>query len=188
MNTIVILSFICIFIEICHVSFYNTIRPIMRKINHMYKQTKKQQNAYEALEVFRDAIRDDEYLQEAVFGTTDVAPDALDIIQGLLGCMREPYPARHKYIGVAGITTKDMGMYLLEYIIDLTYWIISFVLMFIMPGFSGVIVFVVLAILSKLDSINDKRIAEGKEAVRYYYLADALICITMFIIVILLYK
>lgn len=188
MNKIVALSIICILIEICHVAFYNYIRPIMRKINYMYKQSKKQENTITAIEEFRAAIEKDAVLQESVFGALDVTPQVLDIMNGFLSCMRNPRAARHKYIELAGITTRDMGAYLMEFIMDLVYWIISIVLVFIMPGFSGLIIFLVLMVLSKLDSINDKRLTEGKEAVKYYYLADALICITMFIVVIMFYR
>ena len=78
-----------------------------------------------------------------------------------------------------------IGKYVFHQFIELVYWITITVMAFNLPTGIGILFYIFMMILSYLTQKNEKASAENK--IRYLYIADTLICVVVYIMIIFAY-
>lgn len=171
MSTITLLSIICICIEAWHMVYYTILyEKYFKRPEQVILWAQSYEKLHKHFMEFSDAYVNNLDLQYAL---------GLDFNKPLLGIVDMlqkfggPTTVKTKILGMCSM--KQLGLFLLQQFIEIVYWALLLILMWVTPGITGVIVFIILMILSELE----KRLNKSKN---YFYMnLDSMFCIGIFI-------
>jgi len=169
MTTEKVLLIICILIEVYHVCLHDYIQTISKPILERHKWADAYKNMTESVMTLSESISKNPDLNKHL--------DINILLLMLKGISAIGGPTRFRDSVFKEIPPKQLGMFILLQLVELIYWVISFILACILPHGTGFIMFLTLMLLSWIQSKNNK----AKNPIKYWYLADSLICNTMFI-------
>jgi hypothetical protein len=160
---------ICILIEVYHVVCHDYLKSISQPIIKRHKWAEAYKNITDGVTTLCEEVSENPDLSKHI--SIDALLTMLKRINEIGG------PTRFRHNTMEDISLKHIGIFLASQCVEIVYWIISFVLACILPPNYGFGMFVALMILSWIHTKNDK----SKNPIQYWYLADSLICNTMFI-------
>lgn len=171
MSTITLLSIICICIEAWHMVYYTVLyEKYFKRPEQIILWAQSYEKLHKHFMEFSDAYVNNLDLQYAL--GLDFNKPLLGIIE-MLQQFGGSYKTKHKILGMCSM--KQLGLFLLQQFIEIVYWTLLLILMWVTPGITGVIVFIILMILSELE----KRLNKSK---KYFYMnLDSMFCIGIFI-------
>ncbi len=163
------LLIVCILIEVYHVCCHDYILSISQPIREKHKWIDAYKHVTEGIVTLSESISENPELNQHL---------SIDLLLDMLKCIKEiGGPTRFRDNVMQTVPLKQIGIFLASQLIEMVYWVISFILACILPPFVGTPMFIFLMILSWLHQKNDK----SKNPIKYWYLADSFICITMYI-------
>lgn len=170
MNTIQTLTCICIFIELYHVCFYDWARLAYTSVTYKYnwiKAYRKMYNSYfEYSSLYTKQNSEIEYIIPAT-------SELLKIIESLK-TIGTPTEVQDKVLKTC--SRKELSNFLLQQAIELVYWIISIALIFIMPNYLGLLLFIIITLLGRISQKYPSKIL---------HITDSGICILLFMFVVI---
>lgn len=161
----------CIIIEIYHVFGYDYTASIVKPITERHKWADAYKNITNGIVTLSEAM--------------DSNPAELnqhiniDSLLTMLKCINKVGgPTSFRDSVFRPIPLKQMAIFLGLQLIEVVYWIIAFILACILPYGTGVVMFIGLMALSWIQDKNNK----SKNKIKYWYLADSMICIAMYLV------
>lgn len=173
MNTVAVLSIICICMELWHLVYNNWLyEKYFKRPETVIKWAESYGKLHKYFIEFSDYYINNLDLQHEL-GENFSKPmlGIIDILQQVGG----ETSGRHKILNMC--TMKKLSLFILQQFIELIYWIVLFIMMVVMPHGAGIAVFVIMWVLGDLQ----KRFNQDRKLL--WLNLDAVFCIVFFVVI-----
>ena len=180
MNLIVTLCFICIIIELYHVCYHDYIYNLFNPMSKRYELVKSYQDLWSKHLKFMEKFLENKETKDMTMDDIHAIEKLSDFIKHF-GTKTEYFRKEFaEYFGV-----KMLTEYVIQQFIEITYSIIVIAIAFMLPSGIGIVFYIFMILISYFAQKNEKAKPENK--IRYLYIADTLICLTVYLIIICAY-
>jgi len=181
MNLIVTLCLICIFIEIYHVCYHDYIyNQIFNPMSKRHEMIKAYQDLWRSHVKFVKGYRDNKKKEE-------ISLEDIEAIQKLTQ-FTEHFGTKSSFFKkefVDYFGSLMVGKFVLQQFIEIAYAIIIIIIALNLPIGIGLLFYIFMILISYFAQQNEKANAEDK--IKYLYIADTIICITVYFVIIFAY-